>query len=308
MPQTSPRRVAFLLAADAVSEPLGAPGSNDNAVRLPGAFESLGWQVARLARESVRLQGRCLVADAVGGGAVPLARFDLYFALGFGAAASFLDRMQLLRSIDQGRFVNTVDALVYQHGKASLYLACPDVPQPMSHVDNDPRRLAAIVAAGGDWVAKPPASSFGRDVFRVSAHDTNTHAILEHLTRDGRYAMLQEYVAAPPGSEKRTLIAAGELIGAYRKRPLDHRGNIDAGAVAQPTDLDDGECATLARLAAHLCRLGARFASADLIGGKVLEINVANPGWLATFEKITGEDRSPDVAQALDRWAHSPQP
>ncbi len=299
MPQ--PPRVAFLVAVDAVSGGAAVQGSNDNAVRLPRAFEELGWDVARLDRESIRIEGRCLVADAVTGESMPLAGFDRYFPLGFGAQASFLDRMQLLRSLDQTRFVNAVDALVYQHGKASLYLACPGVPQPTTYLDNDPRRLATHVERGGDWVVKPPASSFGRDVYRVSAGDTNLHPILEHLTEGGRYALLQAYVAAPEGSEKRALIAGGELIGAYRKRPLDHRGNLDAGAVALPTALDGNERATLARLAAHLQGVGARFASVDVRAGTVLEINVANPGWLATFEKVSGVDRSADVARALAR-------
>lgn len=293
--------VAFLVAGPDASR---GPAKNDNEVRLPRAFEAAGWAVRRFDRESVAAHDGRVFAESEGT-TLPLRGFDLYFALGFGTQASFLDRMQLLRSLDERRFVNTTDALVYQHGKISLLLACRDVPQPVSHLSNDPSKLAGIVVGGGDWVAKPAASSFGRDVFRLHRGDTNTRAVLEHLTRDGRYALLQEHLPAKRG-EKRVLVAAGTTIGAYRKKLADHRGNLDAGASAHRTTLTEAERETLRRLSAHLDGLGVRFAAVDLIGDRVLEINVANPGWLGTYEAVTGEDLTPMVVAALARWAGRP--
>ena len=293
--------IAFLVAhADASA----GPATNDNDVRLPRAFAAAGWVVRCFDRESLAAHSQHVRAETLAGDPLDLAQFEVYFQLGFGAQATFLDRMQLLRSLDQRRFVNTTDALIYQHGKISLLLACPDVPQPESHLGNDPDKLAAIVRRGGDWIAKPPASSFGRDVFRLHRGDTNTRAVLEHLTRDRRYALLQEYLpAVAQDGEKRVLIAADTIVGAYRKRPADHRGNLDAGASAHPTTLDGTERATLRRLSARLGELGVRFAAVDVVGGKVLEINVANPGWLKTYEAVTGKDLAPMVVAALSRWA-----
>ena len=149
-------------------------------------------------------------------------------------------------------------------------------------------------------------------MFRLHRGDTNTRAVLEHLTRDGRYALLQEHLAAKRG-EKRVLVAAGTIIGAYRKKLADHgekladhRGNLDAGASAHRTTLTEAERETLRRLSAHLDGLGVRFAAVDLIGDRVLEINVANPGWLGTYEAVTGEDLTPMVVAALARWAGRP--
>ena len=293
--------IAFLVAHADVST---GPASNDNDVRLPRAFAAAGWVVRCLDRESLAAHGNRVHAEPLDGDALDLAGFDVYFQLGFGAQATFLDRMQLLKCLDQRRFVNTTDALIYQHGKISLLLGCPDVPQPESHLANDPDKLAAIVRRGGDWIAKPSASSFGRDVFRLHRGDTNTRAVLEHLTRDRRYALLQEYLpAVAHDGEKRVLIAAGTIVGAYRKQPADHRGNLDAGASAHPTTLDGPERAALHRLSARLGELGVRFAAVDMAGGKVLEINVANPGWLKTYEAVTGKDLAPMVVAALIRWA-----
>ena len=292
-------RIAFLVAG--ATAPASVVG-NDNVTRLPRAFEAAGWDVVCFDRESLTAHDG-VFAESLSGATVALHGFDLYCQLGFGTRASFLDRMQMLRTLDQRRFVNTPDALVYQHGKISLLLACPDVPQPASHLGNDPRKLAAVVRAGGDWIAKPAASSFGRDVFRLHRGDTNTHAVLEHLTRDGCYALLQEYLPAVQRGEKRVLIAAATVVGAYRKSPADHRGNLDAGASAHPTTLNEGERATLRRLSSRLDALGVRFTTVDLAGPHVLEINVANPGWLKTYEAAAGQDLAPMVVAALTRWA-----
>ena len=287
-----------------VPGPRLANQANDNHLRLPAAFAAAGWCVVRLDRDSLAVDGGCLSGVAVNpeggvGARHGLGGFDRYFVLGFGSAETFLDRMQMLASLPSERFVNTPQALVFQHGKISLALACPDVPQPASLLSNDAAALAARVAAGGDWIAKPPAGSFGRDVFRLRSGDTNVAAILSHLTRDGRYALLQAHVPEAETDEVRVLVAGGEVLGAYRKRPVDHRGNLQAGAVAEPATLSPAADATLARLVPRLGGLGVRFAAVDLAGDKVLEINVANPGWLQTYETITGENLAPQVVAAL---------
>lgn len=289
-------RVAFFVSDLKPGQP-----ANDNHLRLPQAFAAAGWSVSRIDHESLAIEGRRVVAQDLTGSAVAVADLDLYFVLGFGSQATFLDRMQILRSLDQERFVNTVDALVYQHGKVSLFLAAHEIPQPETHVSNDPERLASIVARGGDWIAKPTAASFGRDVFRLRQEDTNRRAILEHLTRERRYALLQAYLDPGGEGEKRVLVAAGKIIGTYGKRPLDHRGNLGAGAEAFHATLSREEESTVARLVDGLDGLGVRFATIDLVGARALEINVANPGWLGTYEQVAGVDLASKAVDALSR-------
>ena len=293
-------RIAFLHACAA-----SGTGRNDNHQRLPRAFAEADWEVVNCCHESLALADRRVVARTATGALTDLTEYDAYFVLGFGAQATFLDRMQMLRGLPQRRFVNTVDALIHQHGKASLQLACPDVPQPTTHLSNDAARLAAVVAQGGEWIAKPPAGSFGRDVFHLRAGGANVAAILRHLTRGGRYALLQERLDTAGQGEKRVLLAAGRIVGAYGKRPADHRANLDVGAEAYATALTLPEQATVARLAAGLNALGVRFAAVDLAAAQVLEINLANPGGLATCEALTGVDPAPKVAAALSRWLGS---
>ncbi len=275
---------------------LAAPGdsANDNRERLPAAFEAAGWRAALLFHESLGLTADGMAARDVGSRMVPLASFDLVWILGFGAREGFLDRMQMLKTLGQARFVNTVDALVYLHGKFDL-----SEFGPQTYASADVDALMAIVAEGGRWVAKPTAGSFGRDVFLLAAEDIHCRAVFEHLTGRGagRYCLLQRYVEEAEHNEKRVLVAGGDIIGAYAKTG----GNLAAGAVARRTELDAGETSLVRRVIAHLGSRGARFAGIDLAAPYVLEANVANPGGLSTLEQLAGVDPTPAVVDALTR-------
>lgn len=274
------------------------PHANDNHERLPAAFRRAGWDVAVFDHQSIAHERGSAVAQTLEGDVVPLRDMDRYFLLGFGQAASFLDRMQILRGLDQNRFVNTPAAFILQHGKISLATSLSDA-QPESYLASDVAYLMRHVEAGGEWILKPPAGSFGRDVYRVDAQDANLRVILEHLTEQGRYALLQRYLPEAETSEKRVLVAGGEIIGAYGKRARDHRGNLSAGAVPTTASLSRKEEGLSGGLGARLKKRGVRFTALDVVYPYIIEANIANPGWLQTFESLTGEDRSDAVVAAL---------
>ena len=234
----------------------------------------------------------------------PLDRFDLIWPIGLGGRESFLDRMQLLQLIEPRRFVTTPGALMMHHAKYSLALGPLAHHHAPTYASRDPRWLRTIIDAGGDWIAKPPAASFGRDVYRLRAGDSNLDVILDALTgHDGsNYCLLQRYVAEIEHGETRVLLAGGELIGAYLRRPgADHRVNLALDGHAETVSLapDVSRLATLA--AHHLLEHGIRFVAVDIAYPWIVEFNLANPGGLETIERLTGENLAPAVVEAIIR-------
>ena len=280
-PSAAPR-IAFLTSG------LGVP-ANDNRERLSRAFAHAGWEVVNLTWESVALTEAGVTASGPDGGALPLAAFDLLWPLGFGRRDTFLDRMHVLRLVPRERFVNTVDALVFLHGKLGL----PEF-QPETWASADPAVLMRRIASGGRWVVKPMAGSFGRDVVHVDGDGPDTEQVLRRLTAHGAYCVLQRYVPDAATTEKRVMVAGDRLIGAYAKT-----GNVTAGAVPRGTELSREETELALRVLARLNARGARFAGIDLAWPYVFEANVANPGGLATLEALTGVDPAPRVVEAL---------
>jgi glutathione synthase len=278
---------------------------NDNHRRLPDAFAAAGWDVIRADHDDVRLSaaGVCIAPDDV-----PLARFDLIWPIGLGARNSFFDRMQLLSMLEQHTFITSASALLMHHAKYSLALGPLAQHHPQTYASRDPRWLRQIIAAGGDWIVKPPAASFGRNVYRLRASDPNLDVILDALTgHDGsRYCLLQRYLPEIEHGETRVLLADGEVIGAYLRRPgADHRVNLALDGRAEIVALGAPARALAIAAATHLITHGVRFVAIDIAYPWIVEFNIANPGGLETIERLTGRNLAPDAVDVLIRQVNA---
>ena len=80
---------------------------------------------------------------------------------------------------------------------------------------------------------------------------------------------------------------------------LGHRSNLAAGSeptVVQATSAEQELVETCVRwLNAH----GVQFATIDVAHPYLLDTNIANPGWLATYEELTGCNLADKVVKAL---------
>ncbi|MGI9326896.1 MAG: ATP-grasp domain-containing protein [Pseudomonadales bacterium] len=287
--------ILFLLADEASAH-------NDNHRRLPEGFRAAGWRVACAPHGSLALANGVLLCAA---GRVD--EFERIWCLGFGEQASFFDRMQLLSSLPQDRFVTTVEALLLLHGKFRWQQFMPE-----SYVSNDAGYLLAQTGRGDEWVVKPTAGSYGRDVYRLGPEHSEAQQqhLLRTMTADGRYALLQRYLPQIEQGEKRVLFAGGELLGTYLRRPAavprqppPHSdfslANIAAGGTVANAHLAKDEMRLAQRIGNELLAQGVGFAAIDLVYPYLMEVNIANPGGLGTLLELTGEDHTAQVVAAL---------
>ena len=271
-------RICFITA-------FGGKPLNDNLERLANEFANQGWSIEHIDHASLEVLDGQLTGNDPNGIRHVLDQFDRIWVVGFGDQPTFLDRMQLLRTLDQAKFVNNVDALIYLHGKPHLVLGDLGQHHPQTIVSANPQTLLSAVERGGAWIGKPTAGSFGRDVFTLTKTNSNRRAIIEHLTQSG-FAMLQERVETTV--EKRFLIAGSQLIGVYGKSHTDHRSNLAAGSVPTIVDATSAEIELVETCIRWLNPRGVRFATIDMAHPFLFDINIANPGWLSTYEELTG--------------------
>ena len=274
----------------------GGKRLNDNQERLANEFLNQGWSVDHVDHTSLEVIDNQLTGRDRAGVRHVFDQFDRVWVVGFGDQATFLDRMQLLRTLDQARFVNSIDALVYLHGKPHLILGGLGQHHPRTIVSADAPTLLDAIEDGGSWIGKPTAGSFGRDVFSLSRNDRNRRAIVEHLTRSG-FAMLQQQVDTQ--DEKRFLIAGSRLMGVYGKDHIDHRSNLTAGSSPTVVEASPAETKLVKTCIRWLNKRGVRFAAIDLAYPYLLDVNIANPGWLATYEEMTGRNLANKVVEAI---------
>ena len=89
----------------------------------------------------------------------------------------------------------------------------------------------------------------------------------------------------------RILLLNGAILGWVRRVPAagDFRSNINAGGHCEPCDLTAEDRAICRRLEPWLRAEKILLAGVDIIGGKVLEVNITSPSCLREMNALTGE-------------------
>ena len=102
------------------------------------------------------------------------------------------------------------------------------------------------------------------------------------------YVILQEYIEGADQGDVRILLLNGQPIGAMRRIPGsdDHRSNVSAGGSVQKHTLTKAEKALCKQIGPKLVKDGLYFVGIDVIGGKLVEVNVMSPGGITYINKV----------------------
>ncbi|MDG1233832.1 MAG: hypothetical protein P8P91_16360, partial [Pseudomonadales bacterium] len=206
-----------------------------NYLRFARELDKSGHSVDILFVDSLRLLAGQITADAFSwrshllpGSSFPetderKVDHDVIWILGLGDRENFLDKYQLLYSLpERCMIINSLDAIM--HLKSKYYLASQgdQFPSPETYASTSAEELISIVQANeGKWIVKPPAGSLGRDVYLTHAGDSQLTVIIKKLCGpdNSKYTMLQRYIPEIEQGEKRVLLAGGQVIGQYLRRP-----------------------------------------------------------------------------------------
>jgi glutathione synthase len=191
-----------------------------------------------------------------------------------------------------------------------LYLQTfPESVRPRTLVARDPDRIKDFLQQEGTAILKPLQGSGGKNVFVVRRESPdNVDEVIKAVTRDG-YVMAQEYLNAAADGDTRMFLMNGiplrqeGKIAAFRRIRSgdDVRSNIHAGGRLRRAVVDDDMLQLADIVRPRLVEDGMFLVGLDIVGDKLLEINVFSPGGLgsaAMFEKV---DFSAAVVDALER-------
>ena len=132
----------------------------------------------------------------------------------------------------------------------------------------------------GEVIVKPTDGHGGTAVFRVRKGDLNANVTFEVLSQNERVEVIvQEYLPDASVGDKRILLLNGELLGAVLRvhSADDHRNNFFAGGHAEAAVVTEREMTIIQTLKPHLKRLGLYFVGIDVIGERLVEVNVTSP-------------------------------
>lgn len=178
---------------------------------------------------------------------------------------------------------------------------------PRSLVTSDPARILEFVKLVGDRaVLKPLDGAGGTGVVVLATGDRNARALADLLTREGKeLALVQEFLPNVVEGDKRVLVLDGEPLGAILRVPRadDFRANIHVGGDARPTELTPAEEQLVREVGARLRAHGLWFVGLDLIGEKLIEVNVTSPTGIQQLSRFLGRP----VEEEVIAWVEARQ-
>jgi glutathione synthase len=253
---------------------------------------------------------------------LPLAGFDVLFM----RANPPLDPLMLnfLDSVKDDVFiVNSLQGLREANNK--LYTAAFGDSHsniiPVTHVSKNKKYLIRqIKESKSDKMILKPLNGFGGSgvILIEKSAMSNINSLLDFYITNGdgtsSYVILQEYIEGADKGDIRILLLNGEPIGAMRRIPgeEDHRSNVSAGGSVARHTLTKEEKALCKQIGPKLVNDGLYFVGIDVIGGKLVEVNVMSPGGITYMNKVYKtkiqsrvidfiESRVLDQLQAFDR-------
>lgn len=154
-----------------------------------------------------------------------------------------------------------------------------------------------------DRITVKPIDGYGGKGIVFYTPGSDPKSMLEEATHGGtHWVIAQEYLPAAREGDKRILLVDGEPIGAILRVHADGQelNNMDMGGQAVACDLDSDDLAVCAALKPHLIDKGAFFVGIDIIGGKLIEINVTSPTGLQELSRFSGVDHHLDIIRRLE--------
>ncbi len=228
---------------------------------------------------------------------LPLAGFDAIFM----RANPPLDPLMLnfLDSVKDDVFIiNSVQGMREANNK--LYTAVFEDPNneiiPVTHVSKNKDYLIKMIdeSKSDKMILKPLNGYGGSGVILIEkTAKGNINSLLDFYINKSNgssdYVILQEYIEGADKGDVRVLMLNGKPIGAMKRVPgdKDHRSNVSAGGSVERHKLTSAEKKLCEKIGPKLVKDGLYFVGIDVIGGKLVEVNVMSPGGITYINKIS---------------------
>jgi glutathione synthase len=220
-------------------------------------------------------------------------------------------------ALDFGRRLKQLGVLVtndpdgLSRAGSKMYLAgFPVELRPKTLITRSVERARAFLRElDGPAIIKPLAGFGGQNVFYVARGQAANLQQMISTVRRGGYVIVQEYLPAITKGDKRVLLLGGaplrvgDTVAAYKRmRPKDDiRNNMHVGGSRRRTDFTETEQRICDLLRPRLVADGLYFVGVDLVGDKILEINVFAPGGVHNMNELYGIDLATAVVRDLER-------
>lgn len=185
----------------------------------------------------------------------------------------------------------------------------PEEVRPKTLISRNADDIKEFISdCGNRAVLKPLQGSGGQGVFLVGGDgEANVNQIIETISRDG-YVVAQEYLDAAQEGDVRMFVMNGEPLehegkyAAFRRvnESSDVRSNMHAGGEAVEVKVTDEMLHLVSMVKPKLIKDGMFLVGLDIVGEKLMEVNVFSPGGLGSAGHYAETNFAEAVIRALE--------
>ncbi len=212
-------------------------------------------------------------------------------------------------AIEEGVIVLN-DANGLSHALNKIYFQqFPKEVRPETIISRNTKEINEFFLANNkSIVVKPLFGSGGRSVFQVNEDNVkNLKQMIEAIGQEG-YVVAQEFIPESVNGDTRVFMMNGSILkykGKYAavKRTTaadDIRSNLHAGGEAKPAAVSEEILKITEIVRPNLIRDGMFFVGLDIIGSKLIEVNVFSAGGLFSASKFADVDFTEFIIQSLE--------
>ena len=186
----------------------------------------------------------------------------------------------------------------------------PEEARADTIITRDERDIKAFASKHkNNIILKPLQGSGGQGVFKLDKESAgNLNQMVDAICRDG-YIICQAYIPAAKKGDIRFFLMNGvplEVGGKYAalRRVAakgDIRSNIHAGGEAAAVEIGKKELRVAEIIRPKLIADGMFLVGIDIVGDKILEVNVFSPGNLKSCSTLAGIDFSEAIIESVER-------
>ncbi|WP_346238148.1 hypothetical protein ABDK00_003630 [Niabella insulamsoli] len=156
-------------------------------------------------------------------------------------------------------------------------------------------------------VLKPLQGSGGKNVFLVNEQNKNLNQIVDAIGRDG-YIVVQEYLPKASKGDTRLFLLEGKPIEVDGKIAAIHRSqaqgdirsNIHQGGSVSPAKITKKTLSIVDAVSHKLVKDGMFLVGLDIVGDKVMEVNVFSPGGMGHACKLNDVNYFEVIIKAIE--------
>ena len=201
-----------------------------------------------------------------------------------------------------GSLSSAINKMYFQH--------FPEVLRPKTIITRDKQEIEDFFEEQKrKIILKPLQGSGGSNVFLIDKkNEHNLSQIIEAISRDG-YIIAQEYLPKAVDGDIRLFLMNGHPLhinGKYAaihrvNKAGDIRSNISAGGSVKKAHITPEILELVKVLRPKLVQDGMFLVGVDIVGDKLMEINVFSPGGLHVMTDLYEEDYCARVIESIER-------